>query len=160
MRNIYSILRDGRLVKVRKLTRLDRRILTTFFSELDRETIMARFLSTRIDAERYVSGMFEKEGIIIGAFSNGELIGVAEAYVAGDEAEIAVVVKRGWRGAGLGTLLVRKLVEELRGRVKVVKAYTRSDNRPVYRIARKLNASIIPLDYGTIMVLGELARLF
>ena len=55
------------------------------------------------------------------------------------DGEFSLVVDRKYRGLGIGTLLIKKLIEEAKKiGLKLIKFYTLPENVPMIKIGRKL----------------------
>lgn len=118
---------DGRNVTIRPIGPADRNALKTFFESLTPATRRLRFLLplkelsesllselTAVDQRSHVALVAVAAGGP--AQRRGEVVAEAR-YVRSaqsDAAEFAIVVAEGWRGVGLGSFLLRKLMR--RGR--------------------------------------------
>lgn len=115
------ILRDGSSAHIRPIVPSDAGLLADEIAIADEETLYLRFFTpvVRLDDERlrYLTELDYRHRFAIAAFApDGTGIGIAryEGAVGSDEAEVAVTVKRGYRRAGLATVLFEVLEEAAR----------------------------------------------
>ena len=117
-----ALLTDGRLVSIRQLVESDKAMVVGLHEQLPERDRYLRFftlgqahlaafagrLTTPDDAHRGA----------LGAFADGELIGIASYEVLDDpgEAEVALVVNHAIQAQGMGTLLLEHLVSLARDR--------------------------------------------
>jgi acetyltransferase len=104
-----------------------------------------RGLSAQSRRERYFSaineltpGQLERTlapGVSLAAFDGAHVVGIAECSAG----EFALVVADAWQGSGLGRELMRRLLEQARGRgVPVLHGIVRRGTRAMLRLARSL----------------------
>lgn len=133
----------------------DERLLA-HFRRLDDESRRLRFGRAVTDdvLARYCEETDWLRAVMLGYFVDGELRGLGELRrLPGPEqrtGEFAVTVETPWRGRGVGTRLLRRLVVLARNRgIDAVYMLCLLDNRPVQRIASKLSASL-SLSWGEV----------
>lgn len=109
---------------LRRLWPSDRPAVRAFFLRLDPETRASRFMAAVNDrmAASYAERATVMSGLVIGGFVSGELRAVGElrpfgaGQAGGRSAEVALTVEWGFRRAGLGSMLLRRLAEAARNR--------------------------------------------
>ncbi|MBI3516134.1 MAG: GNAT family N-acetyltransferase [Proteobacteria bacterium] len=108
-----------------------------------------RFHGAVADAviERYCRRVDWFRTVAVGHFVDGRLRGVAELILERSlwprAGEIAVTVETPWRGRGVGTELMRRAVTVARNRgARRLLMLCRIENRPMHRIAAKLDAQL------------------
>ena len=126
------------------------------FRRLDEESLRLRFGRSVTDdfLQRYCGETDWLRALMLGFFVGGELRGLGELRrLPGPEqrtGEFAVTVEGSWRGRGVGTKLLGRLVVLARNRgVESVYMICLLDNRPVQRIASKLSARL-SLSWGQV----------
>ena len=126
----------------------DERVLA-HFRRLDDESRRLRFGRAVSDdfLARYCGETDWLRALLLGYVVDGEVRGLGELRrLPGPErrtGEFAVTVEAPWRGRGVGTKLLGRLVVLARNRgVDAVYMLCLLDNRPVQRIAAKLSASL------------------
>lgn len=116
-------LHDGTRVRIRPITPEDRAELADAVRRLSPQSRYQRFLGAidSLDERtlRYLTEIdhHDHEALVAFDAADGQAVGVARYARAADgedAAELAVVVADAWQGQGLGTLLVRKVVERAR----------------------------------------------
>jgi RimJ/RimL family protein N-acetyltransferase len=135
-------LRDGSSVHIRPIRPDDAPRLQELYDRLSRFfTIMkrlppdwARILAT-VDYRRRLALVAEHDG------DHGvELVGVGryEPTDEPDTAEVAFVVQDGWQSRGLGTILIRELLDAADARgIRRFRAYVLADNRRMLDLIRR-----------------------
>lgn len=112
---------------------------------------------TQIDYDREMAFIATREG----AGGSAETLGVARAVCDPDnqEAEFAVTVRSDLKGQGLGTLLMRTLIDycRTRGTIRMVGAAL-AENRAIIHLARQLGFAVTPDCGGEVQFALELAR--
>lgn len=89
------------------------------------------------DVARFVEPQSDVVGLI--AFDDGRALGTAHAFMAGDRAEIAVIVAGDARRRGVGSALLAHLFASLgTARIRTVAALSLTDNYPFARLARRV----------------------
>ncbi|WP_338598317.1 GNAT family N-acetyltransferase [Sulfolobus tengchongensis] len=124
-------------VKIRKATKEDWEKIYKLYNSLSDEDLYLRFFHlyriTEDDAKRIASN---EDHVTYLAEIDGNVIGEASLHKDG---EFSLVVNRNYRNLGVGTLLVKKLIEEAREmKLSVIKFYTLPENIPMIKIGRKL----------------------
>lgn len=113
----WVVLADGRRVFVRPLVSDDSAALLRELERADEETVYQRFFRApvRLDAKQLdrLTRLDYRTRMALVAFSeNGEGVGIARYEgIEPGVAEIAVVVRRDWRGVGLAASLLESLEE-------------------------------------------------
>jgi RimJ/RimL family protein N-acetyltransferase len=133
-------LKDGSSVHVRPIRPDDAPRLQELYDRLSRHTVYQRFFTVMkrlppdwarilatVDYQRRLALLAEHDS------PNGvELVGVGR-YEPADEpatAEVAFVVQDGWQSRGLGTILVREVLDAAAARgIRQFRAYVLSENR-------------------------------
>ena len=135
-------------MSVRRLWPGDGERILAHFRRLDDDSRRLRFGRAVSDdfLARYCGDADWLRSILLGFFAEGELRGLGELRRLPGPAqrigEFAVTVESPWRGQGIGTSLLGRLAVLARNRgVHSVYMLCLLDNRPVQRIAAKLNAS-------------------
>ena len=139
---------------VRRLWPADRTAVLDYFLRLDPEARANRFMGNVSEAgvRAYAAQALTAEGVMYGAFVDGELCGLAELrpmgsgatpYVLGPRAEGAFAVERPFRRQGLGAALFARIARGARHR-GVVDLHVRclSGNGPMLRLAAKQGAAL------------------
>jgi RimJ/RimL family protein N-acetyltransferase len=115
------LLKDGRRVLIRPSKASDVRSLQELFYAMSKEDVYTRFFE-RLDAlavseaEHLCNVDYEKEMsffAVTGDRENEEIVGSGCYFVdpSTNLAEVAYMIRPGWQGVGLGTLLQRQMVE-------------------------------------------------
>jgi RimJ/RimL family protein N-acetyltransferase len=87
--------------------------------------------------------------VVLGCFENGELCAAGELHQQGTErvAEVALTVEQPFQSRGIGTELLRRLVEIARNRgIRTLHCFCLLDNTRAQKIARKLGGAIHTVD--------------
>ncbi len=124
-------------VKLRKATESDWRKIYELYNSLSDEDLYLRFFHlyriTEDDAKRIASG---EDHVTYLAEVGGKIVGEATLHKDG---EFSLVVNPKYRGLGIGTILVEKLIEEAKKlNLRIIKFYTLPENTPMIKIGRKL----------------------
>lgn len=132
-----SINRMREQIKLRRANKDDWEKIYKLYNSLSDEDLYLRFFHlyriSEEDAKKIASG---DDHITYLAELDGEIIGEATLHMDG---EFSLVVDRKYRGLGIGTLLIKKLIEEAKKiGLKVIKFYTLPENVPMIKIGRKL----------------------
>lgn len=109
---------------LRRLWPSDGPALRAFFLRLDAETRASRFMASVGDRALadYAERATVTSGMVVGVFVGGTLRALGELRPFGSgasgarRAEVALTVEQGFRRAGLGTMLLRRLTEAARNR--------------------------------------------
>lgn len=136
-------------IQIRRLWSTDRDAVVTLFRGLDPDSRFDRFMGTVSEAAAasYAAHAVSAEGMVFGAFAQGELRGIGELRPAGaaKEAEIAFAVAPGHRGRGLGAALGARLAQAARnGGTRRLHLRCLAGNRPMRALARRLGAELRP----------------
>ena len=150
-------LADGRSVHVRPVVPGDAVLLGEAVAEADTDTLYQRFFNPaiRIDQRRlrHLTELDYEHRFAVAAFADGDGVAIARFEPAGEhKAEVAVVVKPGWRRVGLATALF-ELIEHAaieRG-VRQLEALYLADNHAIKRVLEKRG-------FGGIEIQGGVAR--
>jgi GNAT superfamily N-acetyltransferase len=95
----------------------------------------------------YSETMFGKGAIVLGAFTDGVLCAVGELRCPGtpwsSEGEVAITVEQPFQSQGIGTEMLRRLVEIARNRwITKLHCYCLLDNSRMQKMTRKLGGSL------------------
>lgn len=128
-------------VKLRKADKDDWEKIYKLYNSLSDEDLYLRFFHlyriTEEDAKKIASG---GDHITYLAEVDGKVVGEATLHMDG---EFALVVDREYRNLGIGTMLVKQLIEEAKKLgLKVIKFYTLPENTPMIKIGKKLGFKI------------------
>lgn len=151
-------LKDNSEVLIRPIKEEDAKSLLTMFTTLSPETVYNRFFKLRRpftseEIAKMVSLNTEEEFALIGSpivKSDLNVISDARYYVEEKtKAEVSIVVHDKWRLKGLGTAMLRNLIEI--GKEKGIKdfyIYVLSDNAVMIHVAKKLGFKLTSQSYG------------
>lgn len=135
-------------VRLRRLRSDDRQRMTGHLLALSPEDRRMRFCGAIKDERiaRYVQGLDFARAVIIGAFADSQLCGIAELIPVPGEpgrAELGVSVHPPWRNAGVGTRLLQRALNLARNRfIAEVHLIFLPDNHSMRRLAQKFGASL------------------
>jgi RimJ/RimL family protein N-acetyltransferase len=141
-------LRDGSSVHIRPIRPEDAPRLQDLYGRLSRDTAYARFFTVmkRLppDWARILATVDYRRRLALVAEHDGdhgvEVVGVAryEPTDEPDTGEVAFVVQDGWQGRGLGTILIRELLDAADARgIRRFRAYVLVDNRRMLDLIRR-----------------------
>jgi len=157
------VLPDGRTVFVRPVVPGDAALLAVEVAEADSETLYQRFFnpSVRLDGERIkmLTQLDYVDRFALAAFdSSGEGVAIARYETCGPgRAEIAVVVKRPWRGNGIATSVIASLEDAARQRgIVELEAFYLAENHVIERVLIKCGFSAPSIEAGIAHVTKEL----
>lgn len=142
------MLPDGRRLVVRQLDGSDTAAVSALYHGLSDEDRRLRFFSTFRPTEafvrRWLTGGPKGDGLVLGAFVDGELAGEAGySLLANGNAELGVTTNAAWRG-WLGPFLLDHLVEAARQRgVPNLEAQIRLDNGPMLALVRSRGFAVV-----------------
>jgi RimJ/RimL family protein N-acetyltransferase len=148
------VLLDGRTVHLRPILPSDENELRAAIERADPETLRRRFLGARPPTDdAHLSWLTEldyRDRMAVVAFDDtGRGVGIAryERLGTSDEAEIAVVVDRGWRHVSLATCQLRVLAEHAaRHGIRRFQAEYFADNVDVLALLAESGLSTTTLD--------------
>lgn len=134
----------------RKLLSFDADAFADHLLRLDESDRASRFSAHTSDerVRAYVAQLDWSRAVVIGCFEDVALRGAAELHpsppgAARREGEFAVTVEPRWRGAGIGTELLRRTILLARNRmIARLRMVCLLDNGPMRRIARRFGASL------------------
>jgi len=133
----------------RKLTAADAPLLARHLLRLEPEDWRARFHGhvARDLATEHARRLDWARVVVIGGFCDGELRAVGELHPTTDggacDAEIAVTVETGWQNRGIGTELLRRLINAARNRgLRRVCLLCLADNARIRHLVEKLEGSL------------------
>jgi len=148
-----SVLKDGRTVTVRPIRPEDEPLMVKFHESLSERTVYLRYfhllsLDYRVTHERLTRICFvdyDREMVLVaehvGAGAEREIVAVGRfnRTTSGDEAETAVLVRDSFQSLGLGTQILRRLVDFARQeKIHRLTAETLGENVEMQQICRKL----------------------
>jgi acetyltransferase len=151
-------LKDNSEVLIRPIKEDDGKWLLTMFTTLSPETVYNRFFKLRRpftseEVAKIVSLNTDEEFALVGspiATSNLNIVSDTRYYVEEkNKAEVSIVVHDKWRLKGLGTAMLRNLIEI--GKEKGIKnfyIYVLSDNAVMIHVAKKLGFKLTSQSYG------------
>lgn len=138
-------LRDGTRIQIRPIRKTDMELERRFIEGLSPQARRYRFLYTmRTPSDALLRQMTDidehRDAALVALVGEAEQlreIGVARFSTVGEgKAEVAVTVSDDWRQKGLGTLLLKHLIEVARGRgIKTLFSIDPADNTPMRRFA-------------------------
>ena len=147
-------LSDGRVVNTRPVVPGDAAILAREFELIDSDTIYQRFFNPAIKLDekrlRYLTELDYDHRFAVAAFARGSGVAIARFELSSERtAEVAVVVKEGWRGVGLATMLFELLEEAAIERgIDQFEALYLPENLAIARVLEKRGFSGVVIDSG------------
>jgi GNAT superfamily N-acetyltransferase len=161
-------LHDGERILIRPIGPADGQQLAALHARLTPDSIYRRYFGVKprlspAEIGRFTSADEKWRFALVGVQGTGSLVGVAryEGTISSTGAEIALVVDDALHHLGLGTLLLRRLID-----VAVVNGMTSlnavvlASNRPMLALLRTLPVPATSvLDAGTVMVTLDLTGL-
>lgn len=134
---------------IRRLWPAEAMLFRDHLLRLDADSRRNRFNSSVSDEyiQHYAGRVFPSGALVIGAFIEGELRAAGELYplseVLAHEAEAAFSVESGFQNAGLGTLLMERLLLTARNRgIRALQMNCLVHNRRMQQVARKFAGSL------------------
>lgn len=152
-------MKDGSIVTIRPIRAEDESRMVEFHKMLSDATVYLRYfqmrrLESRVAHERLIRKCFldyDREVALVAVRKSKdtgqqELLGVGRLVRQRDEreTELGVVVADQWQGSGLGTELVRRLVEIARSEgIRVIKAEILSENAAMLALAKRFHFKLV-----------------
>jgi ribosomal protein S18 acetylase RimI-like enzyme len=134
---------------IRKLFAFEREKVRNHLLRLDPEDRRLRFFGAVGDSyiSSYSETIFSTGAIILGCFENGELRAIGELRRGGTRwgqaAEVAITVERTFQRRGIGTEMLRRLVEIARNRsIRTLHLVCLLDNTRMQKIVRKQGGAL------------------
>jgi GNAT superfamily N-acetyltransferase len=134
---------------LRKLLVSERHLIRDHLLRLDPEDRRLRFCGAVGDAfvEAYSQTALATGDVALGYFIDGKLRALGELRHQGDlwhrAAEAAVTVERTWQNQGIGTTLLRELVELAQNRsIRTLHLFCLTDNDKMRHVAAKLGGTL------------------
>lgn len=149
-------------IMIKKYTLDYRDKVIKFFKSLSFEDLYKRFHGSIGDIEGYVDSFMERNGIILLAVKNNQVIGICEAYPAEkSEWEVAIIVSREFRQMGVGKILMDKISDVVHGRGGTgIYGIIGRDNMAAILFGKSLGCKISDLDSYTVKVYFDLCEKF
>jgi len=135
--------------------------LLKFYNSLSEEDRYKRFHGYFKDFEEYVNSLDGRQGVILLACDNDEIIGVCEAYpVSNEEWEVAIIVSRNYRKMGIGRRLLEEIAREVEKRGgKGLYGIVGRSNYEAIEFGRRVGCKVLDNDIYTVKIYFELCRL-
>jgi len=148
-----ATLRDGRIVHIRAFRQDDENEMLQAFERMGPDARYMRFMRAvnepNLDRFRTVVGSFPENGIglvaTIPAADGIDIVGTAMAVFASDRenCEFATSVASSFGGVGLGTALLRAVIDEATHRgINEMEGFVLTQNKPMLQLARGLGFKI------------------
>jgi RimJ/RimL family protein N-acetyltransferase len=127
-------------LQIRKANFSDVEGIYNLYNSLSPDDLYMRFFSFKRLSEQDVVNLTKSSKVTLIAVIDSEIVGEISLY---DDGEFSLVVKPEHRRKGIGTLLVKSIIEEAKklGMTKV-KFYTLPDNIPMIKIGKKLGFTL------------------
>ncbi|MFP3398986.1 GNAT family N-acetyltransferase [Acidianus sp.] len=127
-------------LQIRKANFSDVEGIYNLYNSLSPDDLYMRFFSIKRLSEQDVVNLTKSSKVTLIAVIDSEIVGEISLY---DDGEFSLVVKPEHRRKGIGTLLVKSIIEEAKklGMTKV-KFYTLPDNIPMIKIGKKLGFTL------------------
>src|SRR5262245_21071142 len=146
-------LRDRRRVRLREICPDDREEVRQAFDGLSSESRYTRFMSNVKELssqmlERAVRMQTEREvGLVaeVDAPDGIDIVAGARYYIQADSGrcEVAITVSDGWQGRGLGSRLLRELIQAARVRgLRQMEGFVQAGNSSMLNVARRLGFTV------------------
>ncbi|MFE9551874.1 GNAT family N-acetyltransferase [Streptomyces sp. NPDC006692] len=153
---------EGNEITVRRADQNDIEAAKAMHERCSDRTLSLRYHGPVGDADRYLGHLLSpRYGRTLAVqTASGRLVGLGHLLWDGDETEVALLVEDSWQRRGIGSELLRRLVElAVEARCDSVYAVTQSSNTGMVAAMRGLG---LPLDYqieeGTLVVTARLGR--
>ncbi|WP_331446317.1 GNAT family N-acetyltransferase [Streptomyces xanthochromogenes] len=153
---------EGNEITVRRAAPSDLEAAKAMHERCSDRTLGLRYHGPVADADRYLGHLLSpRYGRTLAVqTASGRLVALGHLLWDGDETEVALVVEDSWQRRGIGSELLRRLVElAVEARCDSVYAVTQSSNTGMVAAMRGLG---LPLDYqieeGTLVVTARLDR--
>lgn len=157
------VLENGRSVCFRPVVPGDEPVLAREVASADADTLYQRFFSPAIRMDkkrlRFLTDVDYQRRFALVGFVDGEGVAIGRFEPAGDHvAEVAVVVKSGWRQMGIATAMLELLEEAAveRGMTKFVALYLPS-NHAIERVLNKRGFEGASVSSGVTQVIKRLS---
>lgn len=161
-------LRDGERILIRSIGPADGQQLAALHARLSPDSIYRRYFGVKprlspAEIGRFTSADGKWRFALVGVRGTGLLAGVAryEGTIGSTDAEIALVVDDALHHLGLGSLLLRRLIDvaQVNGMTSL-NAVVLASNQPMISLLRTLRVPVTSvLDAGTVVVTLDLAGL-
>jgi RimJ/RimL family protein N-acetyltransferase len=127
-------------LQIRKANFSDVEGIYNLYNSLSPDDLYMRFFSFKRLSEQDIVNLTKSSKVTLIAVIDSEIVGEISLY---DDGEFSLVVKPEHRRKGIGTLLVKSIIEEAKklGMTKV-KFYTLPDNIPMIKIGKKLGFTL------------------
>jgi len=161
-------LRDGERILIRPIGPADGQQLAALHARLSPDSIYRRYFGPKprlspVEIGRFTSADEKWRFALVGVRSTGPLVGVAryEGTIGSTGAEIALVVDDALHHLGLGSMLLRRLIDVARvNGMTSLNAVILASNRPMISLLRTLRVPATSVyDAGTVVVTLDLAGL-
>ena len=136
-----STLRDGTVVSVRQLRVGDREALERFVDALSEDSIYFRFLASGIDRELLLDQLSPRAGgLTLVAVEGAAIVGHVAYYRSDSEAaEVGALIRDGYQGRGLGTMLIERIARAANAEgVSVFEAIIGWNNTRMIKMVRSM----------------------
>lgn len=137
------------LTTYRKLSTSDRQIFLDHLCRLDQDAQRLRFSGAVSTAfiENYVGKALASPAVVYGSFVDGTLRGTGELQSVSDsarhDAEAAFAVERPYRGIGVGTELMRRIIISAQNRgIRTIYTICVAENTRMRQLAEKYKAKL------------------
>ncbi|MQL55777.1 GNAT family N-acetyltransferase [Acidianus ambivalens] len=127
-------------LQIRKANFSDVEGIYNLYNSLSPDDLYMRFFSFTRLSEQDVVNLTKSSKVTLIAVIDSEIVGEISLY---EDGEFSLVVKPEHRRKGIGTMLVKSIIEEAKklGMTKV-KFYTLPDNIPMIKIGKKLGFTL------------------
>lgn len=151
-------LRDGRQVGLRPIRPEDADEIVQAFDRLSADSRYARFMQHKkqLDEAALQRGVQPRPGqdfalvATVPAPDGIDIVGAAQYVGAGphenDSCEFAVTLAEGWRGSGLASILMTRLMDHAHADgYRAIEGWVMADNTPMLGLAQRLGFSVEPV---------------